>query len=84
MQGEDRQPDEPTARDPVQYVLFGLVSLLLWALAIAVIALPPWFAVAYFTRGRPGIAAALAVPWLAVMLYLGSRLMRARGRPEDG
>lgn len=80
----DEQPDEHVARDPVQFVIFGLASLVLWALAIAAIALPPWFAVAYFQKGRHGIAAALGVPWLGVMLYLGSRLMRARGRLEDG
>jgi hypothetical protein len=82
------QPDDEKAQSPILYVIFGLLSLLLAAIFVAALVLPPLFTHTLIVRGlraeRPAMVAAGAV-MAAVYLYalsaVGRRLMGPRKRP---
>ncbi len=80
------QPDDEKATSPVMYVLFGLLSLVLVAVFVAALVLPPLFMHTLIVRGirssRPGMLAAglvLAVMYLLILFSVGKRLM---GKPK--
>src|SRR5689334_2622845 len=79
------RPDDEKALSPIQYVLFGLLSLLLVALFVAALVLPPMFMHTLIIRGirseRWGMLAAgiaLAAVWLYTIFRIGKRVMRPR------
>jgi hypothetical protein len=81
------RPDDEKATSPVMYVLFGLLSLVLAALFVAALVLPPLFTCSLLVRGvRTGRAGMLAAGALMAALYLllffaaGRKLM---GRPKE-
>src|SRR5262245_19400532 len=80
------KPDDEKATSPVMYVLVGLLSLVLAALFVAALVLPPMFMHTHIVRGirssRPASLAlgiALALLYLALLWSVGKRLM---GRPK--
>jgi hypothetical protein len=80
------RPDDEKAQSPVMYVAFGLLSLVLVALFIAALVLPPMFTETLIVRGlrtdRIGMLLAglvMAAVYFAVIFVLGKRLM---GRPK--
>ena len=79
-------PDDEKAKSPIMYVLFGLLSLVLVALFVAALVLPPLFTHSLIVRGlrsgRPAMVAAgsaLALVYFYVIFSAGKRLM---GRPR--
>jgi hypothetical protein len=75
-------PDDEKATSPVMYVAFGLLSLVLVALFVAALVLPPMFTHTLIVRGirsgRPGMLVAGAIMGLmyfAIMWSVGKRLM---------
>jgi hypothetical protein len=76
------RPDDPRANDPALYVIFGLASLLLIALAIGAMVMPPLFVYSLLTHHHPVGAVALASGWIGYLVWVGQKLMRARP-PED-
>ena len=80
------KPDDEKATNPVLYVLVGLLSLVLAALFVAALVLPPMFMHTLILRGirndRPGmliLGALLLLIYLSMLWAAGKRLM---GRPK--
>ena|SRR5579862_2712379 len=80
------EPDDVKATSPIMYVAFGLLSLVLVAVFVAALVLPPLFMHTLIVRGiRAGRPAMLAMGLVIAVLYLllifsvGKRLM---GRPK--
>jgi hypothetical protein len=80
-----RGPDDEKATSPIMYVLFGLLSLVLAALFVAALVLPPMFTHTLIVRGiraqRPGMLAlgiAMAGVYFVVLFRAGRRLMAPR------
>src|SRR3954464_6096411 len=80
------KPDDEKATSPLLYVLVGLLSLVLAALFVAALVLPPMFMHTLIIRGirggRPAMLAlglVLASIYLLMLWALGKRLM---GRPQ--
>src|SRR5258708_28810433 len=80
------KPDDEKATSPVLYVLVGLLSLVLAALFVAALVLPPMFMHTLILRGirsdRPAMLALgilLALIYLLMLWAVGKRLM---GRPQ--
>jgi hypothetical protein len=78
------KPDDDKAQSPVMYVVVGLLSLVLAALFIAALVLPPMFMHTLIIRGvRTGHPAMTALGALVAAIYLmmlwglGKRLMSA-------
>ncbi len=86
------EPDDDKATSPVMYVAFGLLSLVLVAIFVAALVLPPLFMHTLIVRGlRSGRPAMLAMGLLIAVLYLsivfsvGKRLMgKPRTPPDEG
>src|SRR3954453_8562712 len=79
------KPDDEKATSPLLYVLVGLLSLVLAALFVAALVLPPMFMHTLILRGirggRPAMLAlglVLAAIYLLMLWAVGKRLM---GRP---
>jgi hypothetical protein len=75
-------PDDEKATSPVMYVVFGLLSLVLVAMFVAALVLPPMFMYTLIIRGvraqRPGMLVAglvLALVYCAILWRVGRRLM---------
>ncbi len=80
------EPDDVKATSPGVYVVFGLLSMVLAALLVAALVLPPLFTYSLIVRGvragRPGMVAAggvMALLYFFLFARLGRRLM---GRPR--
>lgn len=80
------RPDDDKAQSPGLYILFGLLSLVLAAIFIAALVLPPMFTETLIVHGlredRIGMLLAgivMAALYFAIILALGKRLM---GRPK--
>jgi hypothetical protein len=80
------EPDDEKAQSPVAYVLVGLLSLVLVALFVAALVLPPLFMHTLIVRGartgRPGMLAlglVMAALYFALLVGAARRLM---GRPK--
>ena len=81
------KPDDEKAQSPFLYVAVGLLSLVLAALFVAALVLPPMFMHTLIIRGirggRPGmliLGAILLVIYLMMLWAAGKRLM---GRPKQ-
>ena len=79
------EPDDEKAQSPVLYVVFGILSLVLAALFVGALVLPPLFTHTLIVRGlrsdRPAMVAAggvMALLYLSAMVAAGRRLMRPR------
>jgi hypothetical protein len=77
-------PDDEKATSPVMYVVFGLLSLVLVAIFVAALVLPPLFTHTLILRGirsnRPGMLIAgllMALVYVAILWRVGKRLMSA-------
>lgn len=84
------RPDDEKADSPILYVLFGLLSLVLAAVFIAALVLPPMFMHTLILRGvrshRPGMLAAgvlVAAIYLLFLWAAGKSLMAPRKAPPD-
>jgi hypothetical protein len=84
------EPDDDKARSPIMYVLFGLLSLVLVAVFVAALVLPPLFMHTLIVRGirsgRPAMLAAglvLAALYILIMFSVGKKLM-GRPKPPSG
>jgi len=84
------RPDDEKAQSPIMYVLVGLLSLVLVAVFIAALVLPPMFMHTLILRGiRSGRPAMLALGLLVAVIYLmvlwaaGRRLMGRTPPPPD-
>src|SRR5438874_7964011 len=83
-------PDDEKATSPIMYVLFGLLSLVLAAIFVAALVLPPLFTHTLIIRGirtgRTGMLAAgvvMALMYLLIVYSVGKRLMsRPKPPPE--
>ncbi len=82
-------PDDEKAQSPLLYVLVGLLSLVLAALFVAALVLPPMFMHTLIIRGirggHPGMLALgglVAVVYLMMLWGVGKRLM-GRPTPKD-
>jgi hypothetical protein len=80
------RPDDEKATSPILYVLVGLLSLVLAAVFVAALVLPPMFMHTLIIRGirsgRPAMLAlglVLAAIYLLILWAVGKRLM---GRPQ--
>jgi hypothetical protein len=80
------KPDDEKATSPLLYVLVGLLSLVLAALFVAALVLPPMFMHTLIIRGvrgdRPGmliLGVLLLLVYLSMLWAAGKRLM---GRPS--
>lgn len=82
MQQLKPRPDDPKANDPTLYVIFGLLSLGLMAIAVAALVLPPMFVYSLMMRHHPIGAVAVAAGWVLYIILIGRKLMRAR--PPEG
>jgi len=85
------KPDDEKATSPVMYVLFGLLSLVLVALFVAALVLPPLFTHTLIIRGvrshRPGMLVAgllMATIYFAILWRVGKRLMGPRAAAPPG
>ena len=85
-----RAPDDEKATSPVLYVLFGLLSLVLVALFVAALVLPPLFTHTLIVRGiRTGrpvmwlLGLTLALGYFAAVLAIGRKLMRRPPPPPE-
>jgi hypothetical protein len=83
------KPDDEKAQSPFAYVLVGLLSLVLVAVFVAALVLPPLFVHTLIIRGiRSGRPAMLALGLLFAVIYalvvwsVGKRLM-GRPKPRD-
>jgi hypothetical protein len=76
------RPDDPKANDPTLYVIFGLLSLVLIALAVGALVLPPMFVYSLMTHHHPFGAIALAAAWVLYIILIGRKLMKPRP-PEE-
>jgi hypothetical protein len=80
------RPDDEKATSPVMYVLVGLLSLVLVAVFIAALVLPPMFMHTLILRGiRSGRPAMLALGILVALIYLlmlWAAAKRIMGRPQ--
>jgi hypothetical protein len=76
------RPDDPKANDPALYVIFGLLSLVLIAIAVGALVLPPMFVYSLMTHNHPIGAVALAAGWVLYIILIGRKLMSARP-PSD-
>ena len=67
-------------------MLVGLASLVLLALAVAGLVLPPLFVYAALNRGHRLLAVVLALGYLGYLFAITRRLVRARPPPrsDDG
>ena len=81
------RPDDEKATSPILYVLVGLLSLVLAAVFVAALVLPPMFMHTLIIRGirsgRPAMLAlglVLAAIYLVMLWVVGKRLM---GRPQQ-
>lgn len=79
-------PDDEKAQSPIMYVVFGLLSLVLVAVFVAALVLPPLFMHTLIVRGlrsgRPGMLAMgliLAAIYFLIIFAAGRRLM---GKPK--
>jgi hypothetical protein len=79
-------PDDEKATSPILYIAVGLLSLVLFALFVAALVLPPMLMHTLIVRGvrsgRPGMLAAglvLAAVYALALYAVGKRLM---GRPK--
>jgi len=85
-------PDDDKASSPVMYVAFGLLSLVMVAIFVAALVLPPLFMHTLIVRGlrsgRPGmlvVGVLLALFYFAIVFAVGKRLMgRPKQPPADG
>jgi hypothetical protein len=84
------RPDDEKADSPVMYVLFGLLSLVLVAIFIAALVLPPMFMHTLILRGvrshRPGMLAAgivVGAIYLAFLWSAAKRLMAPKRSNEE-
>jgi hypothetical protein len=84
------RPDDEKARSPVLYVLFGLLSLVMVAIFIAALVLPPMFTETLIVRGirtgRPGMLAlglVMALLYLLLLWSVGKRLMSRPKPPQS-
>jgi len=82
------QPDDDKATSPIMYVLFGLLSLVLAAVFVAALVLPPLFTHTLIIRGlhanKPGMLAAgivMALVYFMVIYSVGKRLMSKPKEP---
>jgi len=80
------QPDDEKAQSPIMYVVFGLLSLVMVAIFVAALVLPPLFMHTLIVRGlrggHPGMLAVgliLAAFYFLIIVVVGKRLM---GRPK--
>jgi hypothetical protein len=86
------QPDDEKATSPVMYVAFGLLSLVMVAIFVAALVLPPLFMHTLIVRGlrsgRPGMLVMgliVAAFYLLIVFAVGKRLMgRPKAPPPDG
>jgi hypothetical protein len=83
-------PDDEKAGSPVLYVLVGLLSLVLAALFVAALVLPPLFTHTLILRGlRSGrmgmllLGLVMAAVYLVLLWAVGKRLMGRRPPPPD-
>jgi hypothetical protein len=76
------RPDDPKANDPTLYVIFGLLSLVLIALAVGALVLPPMFVYSLMTHHHPIGAVAVAAAWVFYIILIGRKLMKPRA-PDD-
>jgi len=76
------RPDDPKANDPTLYVIFGLLSLVLIALAVGALVLPPMLVYSLMTHHHPIGAVALAAAWVVYIVLIGRKLMKPRP-PEN-
>jgi hypothetical protein len=76
-------PDDPKATSPGLYLVVGLASLVMLAGTVALLVLPPLFLYAALTHGHTALAAALGSIYFIGLLWVGSRLFRARPRAEE-
>lgn len=84
------RPDDEKAESPILYVLFGLLSLVLVAGALAFLFLPPALAAGLVIRGsRAGrpllvwIGGGLFLVWFALFYRVGKRITSARRSDGD-
>jgi hypothetical protein len=85
-----RGPDDEKASSPIMYVLFGLLSLVLVAIFVAALVLPPMFTHTLILRGirshRPGMLAVgilMALVYFAILWRVGRRLMAPRRETDQ-
>ena len=84
------KPDDEKAQSPFLYVAVGLLSLVLAALFIAALVLPPMFMHTLIIRGLRGghlgmlaLGGLLAVIYLLMLWAVGKRLMGRPVPPSD-
>ena len=77
------RPDDPKANDPTLYVIFGLLSLVLIAIAVGGLVLPPMLVYSLMTHHHPVGAVALAGAWVVYVILIGRKLMSARPPKDD-
>ncbi|MSP63210.1 MAG: hypothetical protein EXR72_23295 [Myxococcales bacterium] len=73
--------DDDRALRPASYIGTGLLSLLLFAVILAVLFLPPAFAAGFILRGRAPLRIAgfaLLLGWFVAIVLVGRRVMAAR------
>jgi hypothetical protein len=82
-------PDDEKAQSPIMYVVFGLLSLVMVAIFVAALVLPPLFTHTLIIRGlrtgRPAMLAAgivFALIYAMVIWAVGKRLM-SRPKPPQ-
>jgi hypothetical protein len=80
------EPDDERAKSPGMYIVVGVLSLVLAALFVAALVLPPMFTYSLIVRGvrssRPGMLLAglvMAALYFAVLFSVGRRVM---GKPK--
>jgi hypothetical protein len=87
------KPDDEKATSPGMYIVFGLLSLVLVALFVAALVLPPLFTHTLIVRGirtgRVGMLVfglVLAAVYFAIIVAVGRKLMRRPPPPpaDDG
>lgn len=83
-------PDDEKATSPVQYIVFGLLSLVLVAIFVAALVLPPMFTHTLIIRGirsgRPAMLVAgivMALIYFAILWRVGKRLMAPRKTDQN-
>jgi hypothetical protein len=85
------EPDDEKATSPIMYVAFGLLSLVLVAIFVAALVLPPLFMHTLIVRGirsgRPAMLAMgilIAVVYMLIVFSVGKKLMgKPRTPPPD-
>jgi peptidoglycan biosynthesis protein MviN/MurJ (putative lipid II flippase) len=83
------RPDDERATSPVMYVVVGLLSMVLFAVFVAALVLPPLFMHTLIIRGlRTGrvgmllLGIAIAAIYLLLLWSVGKRLM-SRPKPHE-